>query len=367
MLNRIFSLDVFRGLAIFIMIVVDAPPANIYEILQHAHWEGLTIADVAFPAFIFAMGVSAAVSSSRKIVTWRKIFRRAVLLFVLGIILNETWYIFAYLFNENFTSADFYNGAVEHLRFFGILQRLALTYAAGMAITKFVTSNAKIFAVAFVLLALSSLGFHVYAAENPFDELNNISGAIDLIFPSLNHIYTPTGDPEGLYGTIASTASMLFGFLAGKILIDDSTARNKIFWLISLGTILLLAGGLWSCFDIIAKKIWTAPYALMTSGGSLIVMAILFFILDVNSSAKKISQPLAALGKNPLLMFMASNIAVIFLITVKLWMEIFFLSRTVLKEFISLEFNVLLFVLVWATLWTLLAELLDAKNFVLKL
>ena len=359
-MNRIFELDVFRGLAIFIMIVVDAPPANIYEILQHAQWEGLTIADIAFPAFVFAMGMSAAISSSRKIVTWRKIFRRAVLLFILGIILNETWHIFAYLFDENFTSTDFYTGAVEHFRLFGILQRLALTYILGMAITKIFTSNEKILAAAFVLLILSSIGFHVYA-ENSFDEVNNISGAIDLIFPTANHIYTPTGDPEGLYGTIASTASMLFGFLAGKILIDNSSARKKIFQLAIFGVVLLIAGGLWSNFDIIAKKIWTAPFALITSGGSLIFISALKFL-----NVKKFFQPLAALGKNPLLMFMESNIAVIFLITAGIWTEIFELARNFLPS-ISYELQSTIHQLIWATLWTLLAKFLDKLGVVIKL
>ncbi len=356
---RIFELDVFRGLAIFIMIVVDAPPANIYEILQHAQWEGLTIADVAFPAFVFAMGMSAAISSSRRIATWRKIFRRTVLLFVLGIILNETWHISAYLFDENFTSADLYNNAIKHFRLFGILQRLALTYILGMALTKFFTSNARIFTAAFVLLILSSIGFHVYA-ENPFDEVNNISGAVDLIFPTVNHIYTPTGDPEGLYGTITSTSSMLFGFLAGRILIDSSTSREKIYQLASLGVILLIAGGLWSSFDIIAKKIWTAPFALITSGGSLILISALKLL-----NVKNFFQPLAALGKNPLLIFMASNVAVIFLITAGIWTEFFEWTRNFLP--ISCELQSTIHQLIWATLWTLLAKFLDAKGIVIKL
>lgn len=358
-MNRIFELDVFRGIAIFIMIVVDAPPANIYEILQHAQWEGLTIADVAFPAFIFAMGMSAAISSSRRIITWRKIFRRAVLLFVLGIILNETWHIFAYLFDENFTSADLYSNAVEHFRLFGILQRLALTYILGMVIVKFFTSNAEIFTAAFLLLILSSIGFHVYA-ENSFDEMNNISGAVDLIFPSVNHIYTPTGDPEGLYGTIASTASMLFGFLAGKILSDSSSAREKILMLMIFGVVLLIAGGLWSNFDIIAKKIWTAPFALITSGGSLIFISALNFL-----NVEKFLQPLAALGKNPLLMFMASNITVIFFITAGIWTKIFEWTQNFLPA--SCELQSTIHQLIWATLWTLIAKFLDAKGIVIKL
>ena len=364
--SRIFELDLFRGLAIFIMILVDAPPANIYEILQHAQWEGLTIADFAFPFFVFAMGASAAVSSSRKIITWSKIFRRAVLLFLIGLIFNETGYIFAYLFIKNFTGADFYNSAIEHLRLFGILQRLALTYAAGMAITKFLTTNKEILSAAFVFLILSSLGFHVYAAENPFDEVNNISSAVDLFFPSVNHIYTPTGDPEGLYGTIASMASMLFGFFARKILIDNLSSQKKIYQLMIFGVVILITGELWSFVDIIAKKIWTAPFVLLTTGSASILIAAFIFLFNITPNIKKFFHPLTALGKNPLLIFMASNITVVFLIVIDVWTRIFETLQTFLPN-TSCELQATIYQLIWATLWIFIAILLNRLKIIVKL
>lgn len=339
LMNRIFALDVFRGLAIFIIILVDAPPANIYEILQHAQWEGLTIADLAFPAFVFAMGMSAAVSSSRKVITWKKILIRAGFLFLIGVFLNAL------------TFTDF-----EHFRVFGILQRLALIYLLGMSIVKIFHDERLILLAALMLLIISSAGFHLYS-ENPFDEMHNISGAIDLIFLGVNHMYTPTHDPEGLYGTISSTASMLFGFLAGRILIDELPKRDKILRLLIFGAILLAMGVAWSCFDIISKKIWTAPFALLNVSGDAILFAMLLH-------AGKTFQPLAALGKNPLLMFVASNIAIIFLSGAGLWEEIFWRTRI---EFISVEFNVLIFCLIWAALWILAAEILDRLGIVIKL
>ena len=365
--GRIFEIDVLRGLAIFIMIVVDAPPADIYEILQHAKWEGLTIADLAFPAFVFAMGMSAAISTSRRGVSLKKVFTRTITLFLLGLILNEVAYIFAYIFIADYTSEQFYSGAIEHLRVFGILQRLALTYLLGMAITQFVQTDKEIFCVAFLLLIASSIGFHVYATENPFDEVKNISTAIDLKFPGANHIYTPTGDPEGLYGTIASTASMLFGFLAGRILIESSFLRDKIYFLGLFGAIFLICGEVWSLFDIVSKKIWTAPFVLFNAGGAMLFTATLMQIFDFKPSVKKFFQPLAALGKNPLLMFMASNITVIFLITVNVWSAAFELSQGVLGGFMSLQMNVLIFVLIWAALWTITAKLLDMAGVVIKI
>ncbi|MBQ9487485.1 MAG: hypothetical protein IJU91_06775 [Selenomonadaceae bacterium] len=365
--ERFFEVDVLRGVAIFIMIVVDAPPADIYEILQHAQWEGLTIADLAFPAFVFAMGMSAAISVSRRGVSLKKVISRTITLFLLGLILNEVGYIFAYICMADFTAEQFYSSAVEHLRVFGILQRLALTYFFGIAITQFVQTDKEIFCAAFVLLIASSLGFHVYAAENPFDEVNNISTAIDLFLPGANHIYTPTGDPEGLYGTIASTASMLFGFLAGRILIANSFLRDKIYFMGLFGAVFLICGEVWSLFDIVAKKIWTAPFVLFNAGGAMLLTAVLMQLFDFKPRAKIIFQPLAALGKNPLLMFMASNITVIFLAVNGIWTEMFWLSRTVFQAFTSVELNVLIFVLIWAALWTFTAMLLDKAGVIIKI
>ena len=88
MSKRIYSLDVLRGVAIAIMLLLDAPPDDLFEILKHAPWAGLTVADLAFPLFAFAMGTSAAISMSRREISTKKILRRVTILFALGFFLN---------------------------------------------------------------------------------------------------------------------------------------------------------------------------------------------------------------------------------------------------------------------------------------
>lgn len=343
MSKRIFSLDVFRGLAVLIMILVDAPPAESYDILSHSQWEGMTLADVAFPAFVFAMGASAAISNSRRPSTYKKIFRRAGLLFLIGIIFNELGYIFAYLLNENFTAADFYTGAVENIRVFGILQRLALSYLFGMLIVKLIESDKGILIAAFTILLASSAGYHIYAPENPFNEDDNLSRAVDLIFPGANHIYTyqTMNDPEGFYGTFSTTSSMLFGYIAGKILLDGEKVRR----LLIFGTALLIIGIGWSFFEPIAKKIWTSPFALLNAG----IDSIFTAMVIATPQLEKFLQPLAALGKSPLFFFLASNVILIILLTLN------FLNDAVI------------FCWVWAALWLIIAVLIDKLEIVIKL
>ena len=363
--KRIFLLDVVRGLAVFIMIIVDAPPTpEIYQIWQHADWEGLTIADFAFPGFVFAMGMSAAVSTSRRPADFKKIFKRAVILFIIGLLFNNVPYVFAYFLWDNFSAADFYNNAVEHLRIFGILQRLALTYALGMLIVKFLEDDKKIICAATLLLIVSSLGFHLYAAENPFDVNNNLYDVIDLAIVGANHMYTPIHDPEGLYGTLSSTAEMLFGFLAGKSLIDNSSADEKFKVTAIFGAVLLLIGGAWSFVDIISKNLWTAPFSLITAGIFALVTAFLLRGFEVIPKLKSCFQPLASLGKNPLVFFLASNIGLIFFIVSDLWGKIF---AATIMGFISVPFSALLFCWLWAIFWALISMAVDKSGVVIKI
>ena len=234
-MKRIWSLDVLRGVAIAIMLFLDAPPDNIYPILQHAPWEGLTVPDVALPMFAFAMGAGAAISMARREPSTRRILKRAAFMFAVGLSIGLLPKILALLFHDDYTALmwttvtgyvpeNFFDAVIGHGRLFGVIQRLAVIYALGILIARAVRNEVGILVAAFALLIVSSAGYHVYAPDNPFDIENNISGAVDLLFPGANHIYTPTFDPEGLYGSIAGTASVLFGFLAGRVLLDNAAA-----------------------------------------------------------------------------------------------------------------------------------------------
>lgn len=347
--ERILELDILRGLTIALMIIVNSTLGPIYKILQHAAWEGLTLTDAIFPAFVFAMGAAAAISTSRRQPTLRKILIRTGILFLAGFLLNVLIY---FCFEQ------------AHVRFWGVLQRFALTYFFGILILLKLKNNAQIFFAAFLLLIISSVGFHVYAPENPFAEEKNISGAIDLIFPGVNYIYTPTHDPEGLYGVLASTASMLFGILAGNFLL-----KNERWKIILCGAGILICGCCWSFFDIVAKKIWTAPFALLNAGGDMIFLAVIWFLIKFLPRTKKIFRPFESLGKNPLFFFVASEIALTVLVTVKIggvpilgW-----IYRHTLQGNFGAELGTLIFCVVWCLLWIIPAEILNRRGIILKL
>lgn len=369
--GRIHSLDAVRGVAILIMIFVDAPPDIAYPLFVHAPWEGITLADFAFPGFIFAMGVSAAVSMSRREPSTRKIFRRAMFLFALGILFNTLPMIFRLIFWQDYTVANFFDAAVGHLRVFGILQRLAVTYALGILLARAIRNDVGIVAAAFVLMILSSVGYHVYAPENPFDPYHNLELALDLAILGENHMYSPLFEPEGFWGTLGATASFLLGFFAGKIVIDNAPIRQKILLLCVTGVVLLIAGELWTAFDMVNKKLWTAPYALITSGVEFFLMAICVQFLDTRPTLTKFSRPLCAVGMNPLFLFMFIGTALIFLTTLPSPEQgtsfyVWFYRRTFM-HLVSPEFGSMIFCVLWCVLWLPLAEFFYRRGIIIKL
>lgn len=351
-MNRFFSLDVLRGVAIAIMIIVDAPPAVTYQIFHHAPWEGLTFADFAFPGFVFAMGVSAAFSVKKNKPNAKKILKRTAILFALGIFLNA---IMFFLLDMPF-------------RFFGILQRLALTYALGIFFALILKSDRKIFAATFCLLIFYSTAFKIYAPENPFEIGKNIFDAIDTSIISAENLLTPTHDPEGLFGTISSAAQMLLGFIAGQILLEKKSINYKIYLLTTCAGIFAVSGWLWTFCDIICKNLWTSAFVFLTSAVEFLLLAI-FLQLTEKKSAEKFFKPLAVLGKNPLLYFFGSQLALIFFNALKIenisaWSWIF---QHTISGFISAEFSSLLFCLIWLVIWIFIANFFEKLNVIIKI
>lgn len=369
--KRNYALDVLRGVAVLIMLLLSSPPDDLYPVLEHAEWSGMTIPDVALPLFAFTMGTGAAISMSKREPSTRKIFKRVAIIFALGLLINFEWDFFKLLFESGFTAENFWDVAIVHGRPFGVLQRLAITYALAIFLVRAIKSNGGILIAACVLLILSTAGFYIYSPENPYDEMHNISGAVDWIFPGVDHIYMLTHDPEGLYGSIAGTATVLLGFLAGRVLVNDSTAHEKIFLLSVAGIVLLIAGGLWSMIEIVSKNLWTASYALINAGGDALLLALFMKLFDAVPDAKKFFHPLKALGMNPLFFYTANCLILVPLIYLPSPLEgtgfYIWLYQSTTQNIISTEFGATIFCVIWCLLWLPIAEIFYRRGITIKL
>jgi predicted acyltransferase len=305
--TRLLSLDVMRGLTIAAMILVTDPGtySAVFPPLLHAAWQGATPTDMIFPAFLFMVGISIVFSTHAHLfprtghgATRRQltvhILRRAVLLIVLGLLVN------------GFPAYD-----LHHLRLPGILQRIALCYATaallylvigdretGSAASAQCASN-RAAALLVTIIAAILIGYWALLRYVPvpgfgparYDSLGYLGAYIDRAVFTTQHLWawglTPgygvTYDPEGLLSTLPAIANTLLGVLAGVWLRMPRPARSKVADLLFFGALLFAVAWPLATLMPINKRIWTSTFALLSGGVSLFAFALLYWILDVHN------------------------------------------------------------------------------------
>ena len=272
MKNRLQSLDIFRGLTITFMIIVNTAGDGdlAYAPLHHANWHGFTPTDLVFPSFVFITGVSAWFSfkNINHILTsdaFKKIARRTFIIFLLGVLL----YAFPYV-----------GRPLSTWRILGVLQRIALCYGIGSVLCLLLNKKQIIAVGAGLLLGywFILLGFGDLSLEN------NAVRHLDRFLLGDSHLYHGDGlafDPEGLLSTMPSLVTFLIGYLVGQFI---GTTEDKSFivkYLSIVATALLIGGMVWDVFFPINKKLWTSSYVLLAGGLSLAIFNTIYYFVDV--------------------------------------------------------------------------------------
>jgi len=324
------ALDLLRGLAIAAMIVVNNPGNwnSVYPQLSHAAWNGVTVADLIFPGFIFVMGVAMALSfasrardAARARHLSRAVMIRAALLVLLGLILN--------------LAASWPHPA--SMRIPGVLQRIGVTYLCAALIALGATPGQQWIAAAALLLShwvilAAPLGLPGSGLLQPG---HNVAAFLDrAIFGS--HTLSAAGDPEGVLGILSSVATALLGVAAGRWLLvhnvrqDGSTRtarradavpqassskvadapasarRPSMVLLAAAGTSAIAVAYVWSFAVPLNKSLWTPSFALLSAGVATLCL-VLFVWLD-GSRASRALAPLTWLGMNPLAIYFSSEL-----------------------------------------------------------
>ncbi len=274
MKDRIVSVDIFRGLTIALMILVNTPGTweFVYPPLRHADWHGYTPTDLVFPFFLFIVGTSIVFAYNNKIAnaaTYKKISIRTLKLIGLGLFLGA--FTISFPFIKEF----------DQIRFPGVLQRIGVVFF--FAAVLFLNFNWK--ALIGICLAILVgywvwLGYIPLLGEVPtFDRApNNWANYLDVqVFGS--HNYKEDYDPEGLLSTLPSIASSLLGIFTGLILISKRAKKEMV--LLGLGVLMLLVGYLWDMTFPINKAIWSSSFVLVTAGWANIFLALIYFLTDV--------------------------------------------------------------------------------------
>lgn len=323
--GRLISLDVFRGLTIAGMILVNNPGtwAYIYPPLKHAEWHGCTPTDLIFPFFLFIVGVAITLSLTKrkeqagsKKDLYGHIIRRGVILIILGLLLS--------------TPTAFFVGSDKSFweimgtwRIPGVLQRIGLVYT--IAAIMFLNLDARkltIWTIAILLgynLSLGIIpvptigkpGYNAVVIEKKDNQINyiddNLPAYVDRALLG-NHIWVKDKyDPEGLLSSFPALATVLLGILVGIWLREKVEVGEKISWLFAAGCLITVAGYIWGAWFPINKPIWTSSYVLYTGGLAILFLATCYWLIDV----KKYdfwTKPFLVYGSNAITVFFASGV-----------------------------------------------------------
>ena len=307
--QRFYSLDIFRGATVALMILVNNPGswAHIFPPLEHAGWHGVTPTDLVFPFFLFAVGNAMAFVIPRLEANnsfWRKVIKRSVLIFLIGLFLN--WFPFIkYDVAGNIVAKPF-----ETLRLFGVLQRIALCYFFAAILIHFFKARGAFVAGAFLLL----LYWFLCVALNPADPYS-LSGwfgsAYEIKLMGEKHMYHGEGiafDPEGPMSTLAAIVQVIFGYLAGQYILTKGKTAEMLNGLFVAGAVLIFTGFTWDMVFPMNKKIWTSSYTVYTTGLALVVLSVLINLVEFKNARGAWSRFFDVFGKNALFIFALSGI-----------------------------------------------------------
>lgn len=274
MRERIVSVDIFRGLTIALMILVNTPGTweAVYPPLRHASWHGYTPTDLVFPFFLFIVGTSIVFAYQNKQpgpAVYRKIVIRTLKLIGLGLFLGA--FIISFPFFRPF----------EEIRFPGVLQRIGIVFFAASVL--YLNFNWKVLLGIAVTLLVGYwiwMGFIPLQGGAPTFEraANNWANYIDLNFLG-THMYKEDYDPEGILSTLPSIVSSLLGIFTGLLLVSDRANKTQAMVLMGIGMVAL--GHLWDLAFPINKALWTSSFVLVTAGWANLVLALIYYLSDV--------------------------------------------------------------------------------------
>ena len=310
--QRFLALDVFRGMTICFMIIVNTSGSKFtYSPLEHAHWHGFTPTDLVFPSFLFAVGNAMSFAMNKWNVLTQaevlgKIFKRTFIIFLCGFLLY--WFPF-------FTTDQAHHLTVSpfsHTRVLGVLQRIALAYCiASLLIYYFKPGTVISISISILLLywVLMRIGGD---APDPLALTGNLGYKIDLWLMGPNHLYHGEGvpfDPEGWLSTLPSVVNVTFGYMIGKFIQEKGKSFEGLSKLLLIGCALVVIGYFWDLSFPINKKLWTSSFVVYTVGIDCIIIAAIIYVVDFLGRTEW-TKFFTVFGKNPLFIYLVSEVGV---------------------------------------------------------
>lgn len=355
--QRFPALDIMRGLTLALMILVNTPGSwsYVYAPLLHADWHGYTPTDFIFPFFLFMVG-AALFFSQRSLMQphitagmrHKKIIKRTVLLFAIGLFLNA----FPFL------------KPLDEVRILGVLQRIALAYMFAAFIVLYAGTIARWVIGVAILLGYWLL---LQLSDQPYSLEGSIVRQFDLAVLGASHLWQGKGiafDPEGLLSTIPAIVNVLLGFEVARILSSGGSSPLKKLAL--LGALLIAIALIWNIYFPINKSLWTSPFVLITSGVGIVVL--LSLVVLEKTPAKWALGFFTPFGKNPLFIYALSFIWSTLLYTLTIGEQSYYdFFYQQLARFLDVYNASLLFAAIHVLFFWCIAKFMEKKNITISL
>jgi predicted acyltransferase len=331
--ERLLALDVFRGLTVAGMLLVNDPGtwSSIYPPLEHAAWNGWTPTDLIFPFFLFIAGVTTHLSLQARRARGddehairRQIIRRGLLIFLLGFLVNG-FPFFTWGSIQGIADPTFLQRVVDrlyHWRIMGVLQRIGIAYMCGALLSQGASVKSQVMKIVGLLY-----GYWFVMTLLPVPD-TGITGSLMLGHPEHtmaawwdrffldwtrfglgNHLWvsSKTWDPEGILSTIPAIATAMLGNLAGQWIGTKRALNDRLNGLFAAGALGMMVGLMWNWSFPINKSIWTSSYVVFCAGMAVMSIATIMWIVDVQN-VKGWTKPFVIYGLNPMVAFVGSGV-----------------------------------------------------------
>jgi predicted acyltransferase len=327
--ERLLSLDVFRGMTVAGMLLVNNPGswAAIYPPLEHAEWHGWTPTDLIFPFFLFIVGITTQLSLGARRAqgaddgaVLRALLKRGAMIFLLGLALSAfpffQWGPIQGIADPSFGERVVYR--LEHLRVMGVLQRIGLAYIVAGVLTLRTTLKQQVVILAAILYGywLAMTVVTVPGTDLPGLFLlgepgHTLDAWLDRTILTPAHLWVGgegLRDPEGLLSTLPAAGTVMLGNFAGRWIGQrERPLPERLSGLFAAGAIAMMLGLMWHWVFPINKSLWTSSYTLFTGGTAAVALATIMWIVD-QQRVRGWTKPFVVYGVNPMLAFLGSGI-----------------------------------------------------------
>ena len=332
--ERLLSLDVFRGMTVAGMLLVNNPGswASIYPPLEHAEWNGWTPTDLIFPFFLFIAGITTHLSLSARRARGddegairNQIIRRGALIFLFGFLVNGfpyfTWTDIPGVPDPSFLQR--FTDRLLHWRVMGVLQRIGVAYMCAGLLTLRTTLRQQVAIISGLLL-----GYWIVMTALPVPGEGTI-GALLLNFPERtmaawtdrtvldwsrwnlgNHLWvsSKTWDPEGVLSTVPAIGTAMLGNLAGRWIAQRRPLSERLAGIYAAGAIGMMLGLMWHWVFPINKSLWTSSYVVFTAGLACVSLATVMWLVDFQKVRGGWTKFFVVYGQNPMIAFVGSGV-----------------------------------------------------------